>query len=485
MEFLPIELWNHTCTFLGPSDLASLALVSSSYLSSARYQLYTSLVLRSDSPSVRSTFKLIKSTPALARRVHSLTIDTDTKWSQKYLRAGNTWLDLDIFVHMERLQRLRVRRLPCVVSDDAKASEFVDILSRVYSNCKSLTEVNLSGFWWPQLPTEWLLPEGIAQAKQHPKLEKIVYSARYSSGISWTFLRSSLFTPSSSITYLDFFIGNNATHLFVLPLFSFPSLVTLIFRSASQAGMSPIATFLVSHPSIQHLSLIDMDNHLPPLDKLFINMLPCLQTIYAAPILLHRLSLKCESLRHIRALVLEHTDMTVPNFVENTAMLVTSVGGFPELRHCSVPGIISSARTAEIVRIIAAESMQLTCWTGGFYYRHVKQLRILAEALAAFPVLARLDICEWTYPTSPPTVEQLDALTYIARRCPTLQKMSLYMTHLPSSEILTVYRVVGRNNGGIAQLKETYRCAEGGPYIKERRRIDYMTTEWDSETMLE
>jgi hypothetical protein len=33
-------------------------------------------------------------------------------------------------------------------------------------------------------------------------------------------------------------------------------------------------------------------------------------------------------------------------------------------------------------------------------------------------LLARLDICEWTYPTSAPTAEQLDALAYVVGKSP-------------------------------------------------------------------
>jgi hypothetical protein len=194
MDRLPNELWNHTCTFLGPCDLAAFALVSSTCLVPAQWQLYTSLTLRSASPSVEDTFRLLGANTALARRVLSLSIDTDPKWTRVYPLAEKTWFDLSVFKSMKRLKTLRFRRLPCIVTDEEE--EFVNILNIVYENCKSLKEIMIWGFRWPQLGTDWVrAPEELdSSLMTRPKLTKVIYDARNSSGVHvfsylpWTIL---------------------------------------------------------------------------------------------------------------------------------------------------------------------------------------------------------------------------------------------------------------------------------------------------------
>jgi hypothetical protein len=177
--------------------------------------------------------------------------------------------------------------------------------------------------------------------------------------------------PSSSITYLDLSFVDSATDMSILCTIFFPSLQTLYLRGVKRSGLASMAIFLVAHPSIRHLFLSETDTHLP-LDKLAISMLPRLHTVKAPPLLLVHLAQKCARLRYVPALVLNYSD--VREYVQATAELVRAVNGFPDLRHCSVSRVLTSAKTAEIVRLLAVESTQLTCWTGGFYYRDVKQL---------------------------------------------------------------------------------------------------------------
>jgi hypothetical protein len=133
-----------------------------------------------------------------------------------------------------------------------------------------------------------------------------------------------------------------------------------------------MAIFLVAHPSIRHLFLSETDTHLP-LDKLAISMLPRLHTVKAPPLLLVHLAQKCARLRYVRALVLDYTD--VREYVQATAELVRAVNGFPDLRHCSMSScVFAPATMAEIMCLLAVESTQLTCWTGGFSYMDTTQL---------------------------------------------------------------------------------------------------------------
>ncbi|KAF8954071.1 hypothetical protein BDZ97DRAFT_1766697 [Flammula alnicola] len=183
MELLPAELWGHICGFLGPPDLANLALTSSSYLAPARWYLYTKIMLRSDSPSRTDTFRLLLNNAPLARRTVSLSIETAKGWQPEHSFPSHTWIDMNIFKDMDRLRTVKFRRLPCAISNDATASEFLDLLGAIYRDCRGLTEVSIWGFVWPALPVDWFLrPTDIHQYAVRPNLQKVKYHAHYSSG---------------------------------------------------------------------------------------------------------------------------------------------------------------------------------------------------------------------------------------------------------------------------------------------------------------
>ncbi|KAF8954070.1 hypothetical protein BDZ97DRAFT_1766696 [Flammula alnicola] len=240
--------------------------------------------------------------------------------------------------------------------------------------------------------------------------------------------------------------------------------------------MTAFTLFLVTHPSIRYLFLLDVDPFLST-EKMKINMLPDLHTISGTPGLLTRLAAKCDSLKYIRCLVLDFNG--VVDYVRNTEILLSTTCGFPNLKHCAVSRIITAATTAQIMSLFGGISIELECWTGGFYYREVKQLvwdeqKAISQVLALFPTLSRLDICEWTYPTTPMNRDQYEALRDMASATRSLRKISLYMPHLRTNEISSVLRI-DRNNrfGHDANLARTYHCVEGGPYIQDRRMSSY------------
>lgn len=107
---------------------------------------------------------------------------------------------------------------------------------------------------------------------------------------------------------------------------------------------------------------------------------------------------------------------------------------------------------------------------------------LLGEEFAQFTSLTRIDVYEWTYPDDSPQAHHLKGITAIAAQNPEIKKLCLYMPHLHTPEISTVYMVERLSD---VSLRRTYQCFEGGPYIQERRRVDFSSVHWEDEALLE
>lgn len=115
----------------------------------------------------------------------------------------------------------------------------------------------------------------------------------------------------------------------------------------------------------------------------------------------------------------------------------------------------------------------------------------VAPVISIFPALARLNICEWTHPHVAPLSEatHIRALHELARAGRMLKKIALYQVHLPTNEISAVFAVdaVSVSSGDVRRtvgLRQTYQYVDGGPHIKERRKVDFASTDWQIETPL-
>lgn len=103
----------------------------------------------------------------------------------------------------------------------------------------------------------------------------------------------------------------------------------------------------------------------------------------------------------------------------------------------------------------------------------------------SLPRLKRVDICEWTASSPLPHYQQ-DTLRIMATRMRLLEKICLFHNHLGSEEIAAIYQVNrtdSRKKG--VELIKTYQLVEGGPYIKDRRRVRCDSLDWEDDSLLE
>lgn len=183
MQTLPAELLSHVCTFLGKTHLANLALTSHLLLAPARWQLFTSVTLRSDSPFLTDVILLLLKDPQLVQHTVSLTIETHEDWGPTDSMPGATWVAWNIVKKMKRLRTLRFKRLPCIASD-GEAKHFITLLNRVYKYCPDIVELMFADMFWPIPPDEWTLPlpPKAVDVSTRPRLQRIEYKALFDSG---------------------------------------------------------------------------------------------------------------------------------------------------------------------------------------------------------------------------------------------------------------------------------------------------------------
>jgi hypothetical protein len=77
----------------------------------------------------------------------------------------------------------------------------------------------------------------------------------------------------------------------------------------------------------------------------------------------------------------------------------------------------------------------------------------------------------------------------LASGLPQLMKICLYTPHLPSNEIVSIFKITLRTGispiSGRVNLTKTYQLKEGGPYKQDRRTIDFNSIIWEDELVLE
>ncbi|KAF5329625.1 hypothetical protein D9619_009463 [Psilocybe cf. subviscida] len=508
MGSLPPELWSHICLFLSPTDLADLALSSKSLLQSARRELYHTVVLDSDGRSVQETVKLLTKDIHLCRQVRKLILITSSgRWYPKNWPnfEFQTWFDPAIFGRMDALHTIHFHGWPAGNPRASGGSDaFRDMLCAIYTMSRSLTSVKLENVALPAeiiftnyKPTQHLKPDFPVL----PIIQRVTFKVTHGGGFGWSFVLPTFFFRSPSpIEYLDLSFGRYTPHFEALSTLSFPRLRTLHFRNLPRPASRHMTTFLLAHPSLRYVHLLQCDLFLE-VGRLNVNMLPDLHTISASPPLLLSLGQRCDSLRYIRCL---YIDCDSVEFELNEYQhMVNVTRGFPNLRHIAVSRPLRNG--VHISELMAAfyVSIELECWSGGFYVRDLLKMDSIPEVISIFPALARLNICEWTYPHVPPLSEatHLRALNEIARAGRMLKKIALYQVHLPTNEISAVYAVAavsgdatvgpvpGIVSAGAAtrrsvSLQRTYQYVEGGPHIKERRKVDFASTDWQIETPL-
>jgi hypothetical protein len=85
--------------------------------------------------------------------------------------------------------------------------------------------------------------------------------------------------------------------------------------------------------------------------------------------------------------------------------------------------------------------------------------------------------------------DQLSALQELASGLPKLMKMCLYMPHLTTNEIVSIFKTFP--GAGLSQLSgsvnliKTYQLQEYGPHIKDRRAINFNSVNWEDDLVLE
>ena len=84
---------------------------------------------------------------------------------------------------------------------------------------------------------------------------------------------------------------------------------------------------------------------------------------------------------------------------------------------------------------------------------------------------------------------QLSALQELASALPKLMKICLYMPHLTSNEIVSIFETLPGADlsqlSGRVNLIKTYQLEEHGPHIKDRRAIDFNSINWEDVLVLE
>jgi len=128
--------------------------------------------------------------------------------------------------------------------------------------------------------------------------------------------------------------------------------------------------FLDAHSSIRSLHIFNSDVS-PQADRAK-RILPNLHTISANPLFLSGLAHKCDVLKYINCLTFDLHG--VEHVVQDVDSVISTVDGFPNLKHCSVNRIISVPVTAQIMQLLSPSSVELEHWTGGFYYRNYREL---------------------------------------------------------------------------------------------------------------
>jgi hypothetical protein len=96
------------------------------------------------------------------------------------------------------------------------------------------------------------------------------------------------------------------------------------------------------------------------------------------------LSPKCDALKYIHCLTLDLNG--VDHVVQDVNTMINAVDGFPNLKHYSVNRIISAPVTAQIMQLLSLSSLELECWTGGFYCRNYGEL-VSLQILTHFLIL--------------------------------------------------------------------------------------------------
>lgn len=175
METLPAELFCHICTFLRPSDLTNFARASTACLGPARWHLYKNVVLRNDSPWLSEVCSLLEGVPGLKMRVTFILVITVQNWAGSNNKIP--WLNLNIFRGMRRLCSISFIHLPCKSPKNLKK-----MISGIYLECRALKEVSFSKIPSDPLPHNWSLSTHMVYFAAYPKLEKVVYKSKPSSG---------------------------------------------------------------------------------------------------------------------------------------------------------------------------------------------------------------------------------------------------------------------------------------------------------------
>lgn len=194
MGSLPPELWSHICLFLSPPDLANLALSSGDLLQSVRRELYHTVVLDSNAPSVQQTVKLLKKDIYLCRSVRKLVLITSsTGWYPQFWENFEfpTWYDPAIFAQTDALHTIHFHGWPAGNPDAPKdgpvfREAFQEMLCAIYAMSRSLTSVKLENV---ALPAEILFPT--YKPTQHlkrdvpvlPTIRRVTYKVTYGGGV--------------------------------------------------------------------------------------------------------------------------------------------------------------------------------------------------------------------------------------------------------------------------------------------------------------
>ncbi|KAF8886690.1 hypothetical protein CPB84DRAFT_1787359 [Gymnopilus junonius] len=475
MEKLPVEIKEHITSLLGqPQDLTKLALTSSSYLSLAQRSLYRNVSLRSDLPNIRHTFGLLRRSPRLRKVIRVISFKTDEEWGSRPGRIQR-WIDMDIFNGMDNIRRVEFRLLPCV-----PARDFQDMFATIYHCCPRIEEILATDISWPMAtpPPGWVLNP---QLEVPSTLKRLTFESSFSSEMRKFFL-STFISPFSRIESLSLFVENNTETLEDISSLSFKCLKSLRVVDFSANSSRELVRFLLLNPTIESLSFPRADSINVEGEK--VTVLPALRSLSGPPAFITQLVRICDSVKFVNALDLQFAGC-YDSAHQASIRLVSSVGSFPSLKHLSVSHTYSFSLVTQLMHLFH-DSKELQWWTGGFYCRDAAILKKLIHILSrSLPSLKRVDICEWTSCSILP-YEQREALSTMAVKIPSVEKITLFYDHLDSNEIANVYFVPKKKSlAGLGGLIEAYQYYEGGPYLKDRRCVDKHSVDWHDDLLLE
>ncbi|PPQ97772.1 hypothetical protein CVT26_012802 [Gymnopilus dilepis] len=453
MEVLPEEVKIYMASFLRPRDLARLARASRSFLDPARWNLYQIVVLKRRRRTLQDTVALIRQNPTVAKAIRSIHFKTDDDWA-KQSPLPNGWIDRDIFRGMSQLQNIAFDGLPC-----ANGHLFQDLIASVYSHCPELREITALDIHWPISPPEDRV-ELNTRLTVPFSLKRLTFKSDLISGCPSPiflspvlradclldmkmFLPLTFLTPGLRLEFLDLSIARNSDVLEALRCMRFHNLTTFKITGFVARSSRALINFLSLNDSIQNASFSISETPIVHDAGSEAGILPRLQSISGTPAFISALARICNRVKHVEVLNLD-SSLRSPGLDKYRAIssLVSSVGGFPNLKHLSTPGLRTESGQRQSLAPLFRDSRDLRWWTGGFSYRDAGAIGYVLSQLAPFfPVLSRVDIFFWSGGGDPLRSDKRhNSMLKVVQRMPSLKK--IYMVDNDSRDMILFTYVV-------------------------------------------